>query len=116
MATVYKVLGQTAPAVATNTDAYQVPANTQAIISTISVSNTTSSQATYRIAIRPAAESLATKHYIVYDAALAANDSIAITLGATLRNATGTLASGDVVTVYSNTGGVSITLFGTEIN
>lgn len=116
MATVYKVLGQTAPAVATNTDAYQVPANTQAIISTISVSNTTSSQATYRIAIRPTAESLATKHYIVYDAALAANDSIAITLGATLRNATGTLASGDVVTVYSNTGGVSITLFGTEIN
>lgn len=116
MATVYKVLGQTAPAVATNTDAYQVPANTEAIISTISVSNTTSSQATYRIAIRPAAESLATKHYIVYDAALAANDSIAITIGATLRNATGTLASGDVVTVYSNTGGVSITLFGTEIN
>lgn len=116
MATIYKVLGQTAPAVATNTDAYQVPANTQAIISTISVSNTTSSQSTYRIAIRPAAESLATKHYIVYDAALAANDSIAITLGATLRNATGTLASGDVLTVYSNTGGVSITLFGTEIN
>lgn len=116
MATVYKVLGQTAPAVATNTDAYQVPANTQAIISTISVANTNASQATYRIAIRPAGESLATKHYIVYDAALAANDSIAITLGATLRNATGTLASGDVVTVYSNTGGVSITLFGTEIN
>lgn len=116
MATLYKVLGQLAPSVATNTDVYQVPANTQSIVSTISVSNTTSSQATYRIAIRPAAESLATKHYIVYDAALAANDSIAITLGATLRNATGTLASGDVVTVYSNTGGVSITLFGTEIN
>jgi len=116
MATTYKVLGQAAPAVATNTDLYQVPANTQAIVSTISISNTTSSQATYRVAIRPAAESLATKHYIVYDAALAANDSIAITIGATLRNATGTLASGDVVTVYSNTGGVSITLFGTEIN
>lgn len=116
MATTYKVLGQSAPAVATNTDVYQVPANTQSIISTISVANTTSSQSTYRIAVRPAGESLATKHYIVYDAALAANDSIAITLGATLRNATGTLASGDVVTVYSNTGGVSVTLFGTEIN
>lgn len=116
MATTYKVLGQTAPAVATNTDLYQVPGSTQAIVSTISISNTTASQATYRIAIRPAAESLATKHYIVYDSALAANDSIAITIGATLRNATGSLGTGDVVTVYSNTGGVSVTLFGTEIN
>jgi DNA-binding transcriptional regulator LsrR (DeoR family) len=93
-----------------------VPGNTQAIVSTISISNTTSSQATYRIAIRPAAESLATKHYIVYDSALAANDSIAITIGATLRNATSSLGTGDVVTVFSLTGGVSVTLFGTEIN
>jgi len=93
-----------------------VPGNTQAIVSTISISNTTSAQATYRVAIRPAAESLATKHYIVYDSALAANDSIAITIGATLRNATSALGTGDVVTVFSLTGGVSVTLFGTEIN
>ena len=116
MPTIYRILGQTAPAVATNTDVYQVPANTQSIISTISVSNTTSSTATYRIAIRQAGETLSAKNYVVYDSSLAANDSIAITLGATLRNATGTLASGDVVTVYSNTGGVSVTLFGTEIS
>ena len=116
MPTIYKVLGQSAPAVATNTDVYQVPANTQAIVSTISVSNTTSASATYRVAIRPAAESLSSKHYIVYDSTLGANDSIAITLGATLRNATASLSTGDVVTIYSNTGGVSVTLFGTEIN
>lgn len=116
MATTYKVLGQVAPSVATNTDVYQVPANTQAIVSTISVSNTTSASATYRVAIRPAGESLASKHYIVYDSTLGANDSIAITLGATLRNATSSLATGDIVTVYTNTGGVSVTLFGTEIN
>lgn len=116
MATTYKVLGQVAPAVSTNTDLYQVPGNTQTIVSTISVANTTSASASYRIAVRPAAEALATKHYIVYDSTLGANDSIAITIGATLRNATGTLASGDVVTIFSTTGGVSITLFGTEIN
>jgi NADPH:quinone reductase-like Zn-dependent oxidoreductase len=116
MATTYKVLGQAAPAVATNTDLYQVPGSTQAIVSTITVSNTTSVIATYRIAIRLAGEALSTKNYISYDSSLAANDSIAITVGATLRNATGSLGTGDIVTVYSATGGVSITAFGTELN
>lgn len=116
MATIYKVLGQSAPAVATNVDLYQVPANTAAIISTISVANTTSTIASYRIAVRPAAAGLASQHYIVYDSVLGANDSIAITIGATIRNATGSNGSGDIITVYSTTGGVSITLFGTEMN
>lgn len=116
MATTYKVLGQAAPSVGTNTDLYQVPGNTQAIVSTITVSNTTSAIATYRIAVRLAAEALSTKNYVSYDSSLAANDSIAITIGATLRNATSSLGTGDIVTVYSGTGGVSITAFGTELN
>lgn len=109
MATIYKVLGQSAPSATTATTLYTVPAATSAVCSTLSVCNRNSSSATFRIAVRPAGATLADQHYMVYDAQLAANDSILLTLGIAL-------ATTDVVTVYSSTATTSYTLFGSEIS
>jgi len=105
----YKVLAQSAPSATTNTDIYTVAASTQVVISTITICNRAGSAATYRIAIRPNAATLANQHYIAYDATVPANDMISLTLGITIDAA-------DVVTVYSSSANLSINLFGTEIS
>lgn len=102
----YKVLGQSAPAVTTNTDVYTAPAGS-AIVSGIWLANRSSTATTYRIAVRPAAATLANQHYIAYDVPLAGNVSVLISSAITL-------ASTDVVTVYVGAATVSITFFGTE--
>ena len=109
MATIYKVLGQLAPSATTATALYTVPAATSAVCSTLSVCNRAASSATFRIAVRPAGATLSNEHYLVYDAQVAANDSILLTLGIAL-------ATTDVVTVYSSTATTSYTLFGSEIS
>jgi glucose-6-phosphate dehydrogenase assembly protein OpcA len=108
MPTVYKVLGQSNPAATTATTLYTVPSATSVVSSTLNVCNQGSSSATYRIAIRPAGETLAAKHYLAYDATILGNNSIAITVGITL-------AATDVVTVYTSSGTMSFNLFGSEI-
>jgi hypothetical protein len=104
----YKVLGQQAPAAATATTLYTVPAATQTVLSTLNVCNTSTSSATYRVAIRPAGATLALIHYIVYDAVVLANDSVPITIGITL-------AATDVVTVYSSSAALVFSAFGSEV-
>ena len=108
MPTVYKVLGQNAPSATTNTTLYTVPADTQAVVSTIVVANLTNTAATYRIALRPAGETLANKHYIAYDVSVGAGDSTTLTLGITL-------AATDVITVYASAVNLSFNAFGSEI-
>ena len=108
MATVYKVLGQSAPGATTDTDLYTVPASTSAVISTIVVANRTTSAAAYRIAIRPAGATLANEHYLAYDVAVGASDSTTLTLGITL-------AATDVITIYGSTADLSFSIFGSEI-
>lgn len=108
MARSYKVLGQNNPAATTATTLYTVPAGTQSVLSTISVCNVANTAATYRIAIRPAGEALATKHYVAYDSSLPANDTAVLTLGLTM-NAT------DILTVYASSASVTFGVFGSEI-
>lgn len=108
MPTVYKVLGQSAPAATTVTALYTVPSATEAIISTIVVANRGTSVATYRIAIRPNGASLADLHYIAYDVTVGANDSTTLTLGLTL-DAT------DVLSVYASNVNLSFSAFGSEV-
>ncbi len=107
MANIYKTLGQVAPATTTNTDLYTVPAATSAVCSTLSVCNRGISTQV-RVAVRPAGEAIANKHYIVYDATLNQGDTLFFTLGISL-------ATTDVVTVYSGHANTSYSLFGTEI-
>jgi hypothetical protein len=109
MPTAYKVLGQVAPSATTDTTLYTVPSATQAVVSTIAISNRAATAATYRIAVRPAGATLANEHYIAYDATVAANDSTMLTIGITL-------AATDVITVYASTANLSFSAFGSEIS
>jgi hypothetical protein len=108
MAIIYKVLGQSNPSSATATTLYAVPAANTAVISTLNICNLSTTGGTFRLAIRPAGVTLANTHYLAYDTAIGASDSIAITLGITL-------AATDVVTVYANTASMNFTAFGSEI-
>lgn len=81
----------------------------QAIISSLTVCNQAATAATYRIAVRPAADnSTAAKHWIVYGATVAASDSTVLTMGLTL-------AAGDKIQVYGSTNTLSFSVFGSEI-
>jgi hypothetical protein len=108
MPSAHKVLGQSSPSATTLTTLYTVPASTQAVCSTLSVCNTTGAAITYRIAVRPAGASIATQHYLAYDASVAANDSVLLTLGIAL-------AATDVVSVYASGTNLAFSLFGAEI-
>lgn len=107
MAVNYKVLGQSNPVASGLTTLYTVPNGTQAVCSTLSVCNF-STTTTFRVAVRPTGEVIANKHYIVYDNYVNNNDSIMFSLGLTL-------GPSDVVSVYSATSGLSFSLFGSEI-
>lgn len=109
MPTTYKVLGQSAPSATTATTLYTVPSATSAIVSTINVCNRSASSDTFRIAVRPAGASLATSHYLAYDAAINANDSISVTIGVSL-------ATTDVITVYAGSANLTFAAFGAEIS
>jgi len=104
----YKVLAQSNPSATTATTLYTVAASTSAVVSSIVIANLSSSATTYRVAVRPAGETLANKHYIAFDSALPANDSTILTIGVTL-------AATDVVTVYAGSASVAFSLYGCEI-
>jgi hypothetical protein len=109
MPTVYKTLGQSNPSATTATTLYTVPSSTSTVLSTLTVCNQASTAATFRIAVRPAGASLTTSQYIAYDTPIAANDTIALTLGITL-------ATTDVVTIYASSANMSFSAFGSEIS
>lgn len=108
MALTYKVLGQSNPAITTANTLYTVPANTSSIISTLAICNQANTATTFRVALRPAGATLATQHYLNFDTALPANDTITATLGITM-------ATTDVLTVYAGSANVSFSAFGSEI-
>jgi glucose-6-phosphate dehydrogenase assembly protein OpcA len=109
MPTTYKVLGQSNPSATTATTLYTVPSSTSTVVSSISICNLASSSATYRIAVRPAGATLANQHYLAYDVTVGASDTTIITVGLTL-------ATTDVITVYSSTANLSFAAFGSEIS
>jgi hypothetical protein len=109
MATTYKVLGQIEPSAASVTTVYTVPSATQAVVSTITACNQGAASATIRIAVQPNAETLADKHYVVYDVTLAAYETIGLTFGITIDAA-------DIIAVRASTATVSFNVFGTEIS
>lgn len=109
MATTYKILGQAEPADTANADLYTVPAATEAIISTLIISNSTASESAFRIFIRDAGATAATSNAIAYDTVIGANTQVAFTLGLTL-------SATDIITVRSSTGGaLAFSAFGSEL-
>lgn len=108
MPAIYKVLGQNMPIANTFTDIYVVPSGANTIVSTVNVCNTTSSNVTFRLAVRPSNAIITAKSYIAYDTAVAGQDALALSLGMTL-------GSSDVLTAFSFQGNVAFNVFGTEL-
>lgn len=109
MATIYKILGQSNPALTSSTDLYTVPVATSVVCSTLNVANLASTNGTFRIAVLPSGSTLQAKNYLAYDTVVPANDSIALTVGITLGQF-------DKVQVYASSTSQSFNLFGTEIS
>jgi hypothetical protein len=110
MATEYKILGQLAPADTNDAALYTVPAATQTVVSTISVTNDTASSATFRINLRKNGEAAGAVNALYFDAPLAGNSTLLITSGLTL-------GAGDIISVRSNTANAfTFQAFGSEVN
>jgi CDP-diglyceride synthetase len=65
---------------------YSTSASATAVISSILVANTASTAATYRIGIMGSAGTPAAANWAAFDVAVAANDTVALTLGITVGN------------------------------
>ncbi len=104
MATTHGILGQAAPSGAQLTTIYTAPVGKHATAKVV-VANR-SAVDLFRIAVSPAGAAIEAKHYIVYDKAIAANDSLSST--------TFTVRATDVVRVYATNGNLSFTLTGIE--
>jgi hypothetical protein len=109
MATAYKVLGQVAPAATTATAVYTVPSATEAVVSSIVVCNRSAADATFRLSVRPDGATLANQHYLAYDAGIAANDTLILTIGVTM-DAT------DVLEGYASSGDLTFHAYGSEVS
>lgn len=109
MPTTYKVLGQSNPSATTETILYTVPSATQSVVSSIAICNQAGTSATFRVAVRPSADSTTVgKHYLVYGTTVAANDTIILTMGVTL-------AASDKILVYASTADISFAAYGSEL-
>jgi hypothetical protein len=82
----YSTLGIVSPTDSNNAELYTVGSAVTggAVLSTIAVANTTGSAGTYRIFVRNEGAAAAQSNAIAYDVAIAANDTVALTLGITL--------------------------------
>lgn len=101
------ILGQEAPGPATSVDLYTVPADRRAVCSTLVICETASNLGTIRIHARPGGEAESTSNAIAYGVEIEPNSMVSLTMGITL-------AESDVVSVRSDVGAVTFTLFGEE--
>jgi|688.fasta_scaffold747947_2 hypothetical protein len=104
----FKIIAQANPASATYTNIFTASASAQYLISTVTIANLAAAEGSYRIALRENGQTLSNKHFIAYDTAVPANDSIALTLGLTINDS-------DVLTVYASSASIAFGVFGSEI-
>lgn len=104
-----KILGQSSPAATTNTTIYTVPSQTQAVISSIIIANTTAGALTYRIHVLASGGTTAQTNAIYYDVSLAANTSLVVKPGITL-------SEDDFIVIYASAVNMVFTVFGVEIS
>ena len=112
MAQTFKKLGSIYPNANTQTNVYVVPAATEAVVSTLSVCNQTSTNASFSIAIMSASEfnsSAPNSSFLIRGSVVPAADSLLFTIGLTAN-------TGSVIAANTNIQGVSFMLFGSEIS
>lgn len=86
---------------------YTVPSNTEAIVSSIFISNTSASSETYDLAVVPNGETLSDVHYIRKSVELLANDFHTVETKLTL-------SAGDQIVAKSLYNNIQINIFGVE--
>ena len=104
----YKVLGQANPSGGVLTDLYTVPANTEAVISSIVIAHVGGGVKSYMVAIAIGGAADNLKQRLVENKNLSVNATDTLVIGITL-------AAGDIIRVESNLGSVAFNVFGTEI-
>ena len=109
MADVLKVLAQVAPSAASLTTLYTVPALTSTTVSTIAICNRSSTATSFRLSIGIAGAGDATSQYFAYDIPVSGNDTVFLTIGATMGAA-------DVLRCYATLATVTFSVFGVEIS
>jgi uncharacterized phage infection (PIP) family protein YhgE len=110
MPTVYKILGQQCPANTNETTLYTVPSSTSTIVSSLTISNITSTAANATVNIKQGGSSSSNANTLMKTVEVAANSVNAFTLGITL-------SATDVVSVTSGTNNaLTFQLFGSEIS
>lgn len=107
MSTVYKNLGQVAPAANTPTSLYTAPTGATTIVSCICICNQNSTPSTFRIAHRVGGVALASQHYMDYDTPIGPNESLKLVLGKCMQ-------ATDILSVSASTSGVSFQADGVE--
>ena len=112
MATVYKRLGaaQGNGTIGTAANIYTCPSATATVVSTINVCNTSSTAGTFTIGISTASATYQAAGYLVYQGAIAGNDSIGLTFGATLDD------TNKYMVASSSANTISFSVFGSEIS
>jgi hypothetical protein len=108
MALRYKVLGQSNPAANTLTTLYTVPANTQTVISSVTVCNTSSNPGSFQLAVRVSGAAISNSSFVNYNTVVPGNDTVALTLGITMGNT-------DVLSCNANTSFITFNAFGSEV-
>lgn len=96
-------------AVGTYTTLYTTPSSRTSVISTIAVVNTASAIATYRIGFASSATTPAAADWLIYDGTVPANDTLFLSIGATITE-------GTLIRVSSSSSTVSFQAFVSEIS
>jgi len=108
MADAYKILAQSSPSATTLTDAYTVPASTEASISSVVVCNRSATATTFRISVAANGAADTNAQYLYYDIPIPGNDTFVATIGITLD-------ASDIIRVYATLATLSFNIFGIEI-
>jgi hypothetical protein len=112
MAQSFKRLGAIYPTANTQTNVYVVPAATEAVVSTITVCNQTSLNASFSIALMTASEYAApapNQSYVIRGGVVPPADTIVLTMGLTANAAS-------IFAANTNTTGLSFIMFGSEVS
>ena len=111
MPNAYKRLGAINPSANTQTNVYVIPAATEAVISTITICNQSSVNASYSLALMPSSifsSPAGAAHFLVRNAALSGSDTIFLTVGLTGN-------AGSVLVANTPNANISFSAFGSEI-
>lgn len=108
----FKRLGAINPSANTQTNVYVVPSSTEAVMSTITVCNQTASNVSFSIIQMDASEfadPAPAATYLVRGAVVPAADTLVLTMGITAN-------AGSILAANTNSGSISVSVFGSEIS